>query len=68
MLEFNNFREGPIYEANESFRWNDILNNTFKKNNTNTLIIAKLLNRNWASRTYQNAKMQQCQHIGTPKM
>ena len=31
MLEFNNFREGPIYEANESFRWNDILNNTFKK-------------------------------------
>ena len=57
MLEFNNFREGPIYEANESFRWNDILNNTFKKNNTNTLIIAKLLNRNWASRTYQNAKI-----------
>jgi len=57
MLEHNNFREGPIYEANESFRWNDILNNKFKKNNTNTLIIAKLVNNNWASRTNQNAEI-----------
>ena len=29
-----------------------------RKNNTNTLIIAKLLNRNWASRNiFQNAKI-----------
>lgn len=57
MLEYNGFREGPIYEVNESFRWDDILNGVFRKDGSNPIIIAKLLNNNWAVRTEANGKI-----------
>ena len=57
MLEFNGFREGPIYEVNESFRWDDILNGVFEKNSSNPLMIAKLLNNGWANKAEANGKI-----------
>ena len=57
MIEYNGFREGPMFEVNESFRWDDMLNGVFRKNGSNPLMIAKLLNNNWANRTGANAEI-----------
>lgn len=43
LLEFNNFREGPILEANEKYYWENQNLETSKR----PMLFAKLLNYNW---------------------
>jgi len=60
MVEFYNFRESPIYEVNESFMWNEVLNKSYNKNREQglySLIIAKTLNKNWSKRGSVNAQI-----------
>lgn len=60
LIEHNQFREAPIYEVNESFFWEQILNGSVWKNKEKGLIplfISKPLNRNWSSKGEPNAKI-----------
>lgn len=60
MIEFNSFREAPIYETNESFLWDQVLNGSIWKNKEMglySLFISKTLNKNWSVRGEPNAKI-----------
>lgn len=57
MIEFNGMREAPIYEANESFVWDEVLNKDFGNNGNKNLIIAKPLNDYWGEKNTINLKI-----------
>lgn len=48
MVEYYNFREGPLLEANESFFWDSVINEKVDFQNEFPLIIAKDLNKYWS--------------------
>jgi len=54
MIEYNNLREAPIYETNESFRWDEVLKKTLHLDGSKPLMISKSLNGNWATRGLSN--------------
>lgn len=55
MIEFNQLREGPIYETNEEFKWNSILNEMNKESEgKRILMLSKILNDSWSRRGTAN--------------
>ena len=55
MVEFNKLREGPIYETNEEFKWNSILNGMNRApEGKRILMLSKILNDNWSIRGTAN--------------
>lgn len=61
-LEFNNFREGPLIETNETFTWNNTGDELYR-NLDETIIssknleIGRVINQNWANNNSQNFKI-----------
>ena len=57
-IENNKYREGPILETNEKYIWKDSIGNNYVRTNPqdgkSALEFGKLLNRNWALRSYEN--------------
>lgn len=57
MLEHNGFREGPIIESNEKYIWNTTEDPYFrddKKLTGDPLIFARIINEEWANRSFEN--------------
>lgn len=55
MIEFNQLREGPIYETNEEFKWKLILNGMNKApEGKRILMLSKILNDSWSTRGLAN--------------
>ena len=48
LIEYYQFREGPLLEIDESFRWEKIIENNFIENNRQYFLPAKVLNKYWA--------------------
>tara|TARA_B100001121_G_scaffold310605_1_gene343044 strand:+ start:534 stop:2783 length:2250 start_codon:yes stop_codon:yes gene_type:complete len=57
-IESNNYREGPILETNEKYIWEDSADNNYVRTNPQdgkfALEFGKILNRNWALRSFEN--------------
>ncbi len=57
-IENNNFREGPILETNEKYVWKDSADDDYVRTNPQdgkwALEFGKVLNDNWAIRSYEN--------------
>lgn len=56
MVEFHNFREGPIIETYEDFFWQTPSGIPFD-NIDNTILFGKILNENWAYRNLNNLQI-----------
>ena len=55
MVEFNKLREGPIYETNEEFKWNSILNGMNRApEGKRILMLSKILNDSWSKKGSAN--------------
>ena len=52
MIEYNNYPEGPIIEANHRFIWADDKTNYYNIN----LVEARVSNQNWSIKNSQNIK------------
>ena len=57
MIEFNKFREGPLIETDESYRWDNIIENDFNEVNIKYFMPAKILNKYWAEKNYINSQI-----------
>lgn len=56
MLEFHNYREGPIIEVYEDFFWQTPSGIPFD-NTDNTILFGKILNENWAYKNLNNLQI-----------
>jgi len=48
MIEFNGYREAPLLETNETFYWDEVINNKLNLSKGIPLMFAKSLNSYWA--------------------
>lgn len=54
MIEYFNYREGPIIEVNERYWWNTDSGDPTSENNSEVMIFGRVQNEYWAKRSNQN--------------
>ena len=57
LIEYYQYREGPLLEIDESFRWNKIIENNFVEKNRKYFLPAKVLNKYWGRKNIRSEEI-----------
>lgn len=57
LIEYYQYREGPLLEIDESFRWNKIIENNFTEYNRKYFLPAKVLNKYWGRKNIRSEEI-----------
>jgi len=57
LIEYYQYREAPLLEVDEQFRWNKIIENNFTEENIKYFLPAKVLNKYWGRKNIKNEEI-----------